>query len=163
MNCNYTIDKINEIEFETTEISEFAEFEGSVSLRLTQSEIMNMPDETKDISALRTRLATLFHQKLEGSYVKVEVNCDIKPNTFQKVLRKDNGRNVTYKFLAKFCIGACVGVDEAKKLFALMGYLLNEKSRYDYILLCELDKGADIADYDETLRKYGYPGIFSEE
>ena len=125
-------------DFESVEIPDlWADGQEKRSFRLTGAQMAAMPSEKKDIGVLRCRLAELFDTHF-SSYAQLESMCDIKPDTFQKVLRFKNGRNVTYQLLAKFCVGAQLSEGEAKELFALMGHDLRENSRYDYILLCEL-------------------------
>ena len=157
------IDKINEIEFETIEMADFFAAEGSnSSYRLTKSNISAMPDETKDIVRLRMRIGEIFKREMDGNYAQLEVKCDIKRDTFQKVQRSKNGRNVTYNFLAKFCIGTQLSVEEAKELFLLMGHELSERNRCDYILLCELENGGDLMDYNDDMIEYGYGSVISK-
>ena len=106
--------------------------------RLTQSDINDMPNLTEDLTALRMRLSTLYHENFK-SYAEFELKCNIKPNTFQKALKFRNGRNVTYIMLSKFCIGARLSVREAKELFLYTGYELNPRNRNDYIFVDFLD------------------------
>ena len=162
MNYNYKIEDVVNYKFESFDKKEFEEKKENFSGRITAEELANMPDDKKDLTILRCRISALFHQKFNGNYIMVQALCDIKENTFRRVLRMQKSRNITYTFLAKFCVGATLNVDEAKELFELMGHNLSEKNRYDYILLCELKKGCDIAEYDKDLRAFGYEGIFDE-
>ncbi len=162
MNYKYDLNELDTLTFVNNDEIEFDNtVEDSVG-RLTDEEISNMPDEKRDVSALRCSISSLFHEKFKGNYALVETECDIKENTFRRVLRQKNSRNVTYVFLAKFCVGAKVGIEKAKELFQLMGHELSETNRYDYILLCELKKECDITEYDDDLKKYGFSGVFSE-
>ena len=148
--------------FESVEIPDlWADGQEERSFRLTGAQMAAMPTETKDIGTLRRRLAELFYTHF-SNYAQLESMCDIKPDTFQKVLRFKNGRNVTYQLLAKFCVGAQLSEGEAKELFNLMGHDLREQNRYDYILLCELRNHCDICEYDEDLQSFGYSSIFSK-
>ena len=154
-------DEIRRLDFEITEMPEFGDAkDGNGIYRLTQSDRAGMP-VGEDIVRLRTRLGVLFHEKLQGDYAKLEVNCDIKRDTFRRVQGSNNKRNATYEFLAKFCLGAKLSVEEAKELFLLRGYTLNEQNRYDYLLLCELKNGGDIVDYNDDLIEFGYKGVIS--
>lgn len=156
-------DKVKKLKFETTEMPDFFASEGAnSSYRLTKSNIAAMPDETKDIVRLRMRIGELFYREMDGSYAQLEVKCDIKRDTFQKVQRSKNGRNVTYNFLAKFCIGAQLSVEEAKELFLLMGHELSERNCCDYILLCELENSGDLMDYNDDMIEYGYGSVISK-
>ena len=157
------LNKIRKMDFEKVEVSEFfSENETNSSYRLTDKNISAMPNETTDITLLRVRLSDLFHERVQN-YTQLELNCDIKRDSFQKALRCKNGRNIKYKFLAKFCIGAKLSVEETKELFLLMGHELSERSRYDYILLCEIENGGSIEDYNQDLIDFGYESIFSKD
>ena len=130
--------------------------------RLSNSDIASMPEKTEDSSELRRKLALLFHERLHENYDQLEAKCDIKRDTFQKMLRHKNGRSITYPMLAKFCIGACLSKAEAEELFQLTGHPLNEKVPCDYILLCTLKNRDDINDFDLDLQKYGYDSVLSK-
>ena len=159
----YDINKIADMTFESNEIPQFFDDDYAFAGRLTAQDIANMPDETKDIGKLKRCLSEIFNIKLNNNYAKLEADCDIKRDTFQKVLRAKNGRNITYTLLAKFCVGAKLSEQEARELFLLMGHELNnQKYRCDYILICELKNGCDILEFDADLKKYGIPGILSE-
>ena len=129
--------------------------------RLTDKDLAGMPDDTKDLDALRVRLFDLFHEKL-GGYAQLEVRCDIKRDTFQKMLRFSNGRNVKYTNLAKFSIGAGLSVEDARELFLLMGHELSERNRCDYILLHELCNHGTLEDYDADMIQFGYGSVISK-
>ena len=129
--------------------------------RLTDKDLAGMPDDTKDLDALRVRLFDLFREKL-GGYSQLEVRCDIKRDTFQKMLRFSNGRNVKYANLAKFSIGAGLTVEEASELFLLMGHELSERNRCDYILLHELRNHGTLEDYDADMIHFGYGSVISK-
>ena len=120
-----------------------------------------MPDDTKDLDALKVRLYDLLKEKL-GGYAQLEVNCDIKTDTFQKMLRFKNGRNINYTVLAKFSIGAGLTVGEASELFLLMGHELSERNRCDYILLHELRSHGTLEDYDADMIRFGYGSVISK-
>ena len=159
----YDINKITELAFKSNEIPQFFDEDYAFAGRLTAQDIANMPDETKDIGKLKRRLSEIFNIKLKNNYAKLETDCDIKRDTFQKVLRAKNGRNITYTLLAKFCVGAKLSVQDARELFSLMGHELNDKKyRWDYILICELNNGCDILEFDADLKKLNLPGILSE-
>lgn len=129
--------------------------------RLTDHDLACMPDDTKDLDTLRLRLYDLFHEKL-GGYAQLEVKCDIKRDTFQKMLRFSNGRNIKYMNLAKFCIGAALTAEEASELFLLMGHELSERNRCDYILLQELRNHGTLEDYDADMIQFGYGSVISK-
>ncbi len=160
MNFEYNIDLIDTLEFETTE--EYVQPENNIrsSYFLTDADISDMPDDTRDIDTLRIRLSEYF-ERFKNGYSELEIKCDIKRDTFQRVLKFKNGINITYQLLAKFCIGAQLSVEETIELFELNGIFLNKKSRYDYLLLCEINRKGTIDDYDNDLKKYGYKSILS--
>ena len=158
----YDINKIADMTFESNEIPQFFDDDYAFAGRLTAQDIANMPDETKDIGKLKRRLSEIFNIKLNNNYAKLEADCDIKRDTFQKVLRAKNGRNITYKLLAKFCVGVRLSEQEARELFLLMGHELSNKNRWDYVLICELNNGGDLLEFDEDLKKCKLPGILSE-
>ncbi len=131
------------------------------SFRLSSEQIAAMPRD-KNVDALRMRLSELFATRLDGYYSKLEARCDIKRDTFQKMLKFSNGRNITYLQLAKFCIGAGLSVQEAKELFGYMGHELSKRIRPDYILLCELTVGGTIDEYGEEMAQYCQINVFSK-
>jgi hypothetical protein len=131
------------------------------SHRLTDQDLAEMPDDTKDLDTLKVRLYDLLHEKL-GGYGKLELLCDIKRDTFQKTIRFKGGRNINYVFLAKFSIGAKLSEAEARELFLLMGHELSERSRCDYLLLRELRNGGTLEDYDSDMVRYGYGTVLSK-
>ena len=49
--------------------------EAQHSHRLTERDLAGMPDDTKDLDALKVHLYDLFREKL-GEYAKLEVKCD---------------------------------------------------------------------------------------
>jgi len=158
----YEISLIEGIEFESIEpLAVSLSSTEDTSFRLTAKEQGVLPPKP-DIVLLRIRLSEFFHTKLLHDYNRLEVECDIKRDTFHRFLKFRNGKNITYVQLAKFSVGARLSVDEARELFVLMGQPLNERNRYDYILLCELNHGSSIAEYDDDLHQYGYPSIFSK-
>jgi hypothetical protein len=147
--------------FDSVEMPDLWADEAQYSHRLTDRDLAGMPDDTKDLDALKVRLYDLLQEKL-GGYAKLEVNCDIKTDTFQKVIRFKNGRNVTYTFLAKFSIGAGLTEEEARELFLLLGHDLNERNRCDYILLHELRNRGSLEDYDADMIQFGYGSVISK-
>lgn len=160
----YDISTIQERSFIEMDMPDFFSEKGCLCAgRLTAQDMANMPDITKDIGTLRRRLSELFALRLNSNYSRLEAECDIKRNTFQKMLRNGNGRNITYPMLAKFCVGAQLSMSEAIDLFLMMGYELSENNRYDYILLCELKNGGDIVEFDKDLKENGCSGILSVE
>ena len=147
--------------FDSWDIPDLWNDNGKTSCRLSQKDMAGMPDDTKNLDALKVRLYDLLHEKL-GGYSKLELYCDIKPDTFQKYIRFKNGRGISYTFLAKFCIGAKLTEQEARELFSLMGHILNERNRCDYILLCELNNHGTLEDYDEDMIQFGYGSVISK-
>ena len=131
------------------------------SHRLTEKDLSGMPDDTKDLDALKVRLYDLFKEKL-GVYAKLESECDIKTDTFQKMLRFKNGRNINYTVLAKFSIGAGLSEEECCELFSLLGHELSERNRCDYILLHELRNHGTLEDYDADMVRFGYGSVISK-
>ena len=150
--------------FSNLEAPEFSwEDMRDAAYRLTDRDLRGMPPHQLDISALRIQMGNLFGEKLGYSYARLESLCDIKQDTFQKVLKQRNGRNVTPALLSKFAVGAGLSFEEAAELFRLMDRPLNPKeNRYDYILKCELDNKSNILEFDEDLRSHGYDGILSK-
>ena len=132
---------------------DFWEQAENVSGRMSREMAEALPDDM-DIDELRYRLSELFFSKFKNNYSMLEACCDIKRNTFQKVLKAKNGRNVTYILLAKFCVGAGLSVSEAKELFSLMGHELSDTSRRDVILCNILNTHQDIVEFDKDLQQY---------
>jgi hypothetical protein len=153
--------KIDDNLFDSVGMPDLWADEAIHSHRLTDRDLAGIPDDTKDLDALKVRLYDLLQEKL-GGYTKLEVKCDIKTDTFQKVIRFKNGRNVTYTFLAKFSIGAELTEEEARELFLLMGHELNERNRCDYILLHELRNHGTLEDYDADMIQFGYGSVISK-
>jgi hypothetical protein len=158
----YDISKINEMDFDT---EEFVEFEDRVkvksSYKLTSDNIRKMP--SKDMDDLRCKLVELFYEKLGNDYNELLIRCDIKSNTFQKMINFKGKNNITYKNLAKFAIGASLSLDETIELFALRGFSLYERNKSDYILICEIVNKGNLIDYDEDMKKYCNKSIISGE
>lgn len=150
-----------QIRFDSTDMPDLWADDAVYSHRLTDRDLADMPDDTKDLDALKVRLYDLFHEKL-GGYAQLEVKCDIKRDTFQKMLRFSNGRNIKYMYLAKFSIGARLTEEEARELFLLMGHDLNERNRCDYILLHELRNHGSLEDYDADMIQFGYGSVISK-
>lgn len=161
-NIIYNLQQIDTIKFESTEMTDFFADTQKGAYRLTVADIAGMPKDTLDIDGLRKKLSDFFVQRLNCNYNMLEARCDIKRDTFQKVLRFKNGRSITYELLAKFCVGVGVSQEEAKELFAMMGHNLSPLNRADYILLCELNNHGDIVEFDEDLRCFGYKSILSK-
>lgn len=155
------INKISTMTFDNVDEPKIEENNMKSSYRLTDEDIAGMPDDTRDIDTLRCLLAEYF-ERFENGYNELEWKCDIKRDTFQRVLKHKNGINITYTLLAKFCLGAGLAEDETVELFALNGHILNEKSQYDYIFLCEIRNKGSVEDFDEDLRKKGYKSILSD-
>ena len=139
----------------------WAEPQEHSAFRLSADAIAAMPRD-KDVVALRMRLSELFVTRLDEEYSQLEVRCDIKRDTFQKMLRSSNGRNITYLQLAKFCVGVGLSVQEAKELFMFMGHELSKRIRPDYILLCELTAGGTIDEYGEEMEEHCHINVFSK-
>ena len=164
MRKDYDLTKISEMVFESLEPVDLWAQSEKPSYMLTPAELAGMPESPgKQIERLRVRLAGYFAEKFDCNYSTLQIECDLKPDTFQKVLRFRNGRNVTYPFLAKFCVGAGLTVEEAEELFLLMGHQLTEKNLSDYILMCVLSKHDDIMEYDADMRAQGLKGILSDD
>lgn len=158
--ATFDIKLIDSLSFEIIGEPEFVVDNGlKSSFKLTDADITGMPDDTRDIDTLRCLLSDYF-ERFSG-YAELEWKCDIKRDTFQRVLKHKNGINITYTLLAKFCVGAGLTEDETKELFELNGIILNPKSRYDYILLCEVGGKGTIEDYNNALEKYNYKGVLS--
>ena len=162
MTIPYSLDRIDSMVFESDEPVDLWQNDAESAYMLTADEIVGMPDDgVRQITELRMRLSELFETKFNASYAQLESACGIGHSSFQKVLRVRNGRNITYNLLAKFCVGARLSVEDARELFLMMGYVLNDKNRSDYILMCELQKHCSIEEYDKDLRAYGLDGILS--
>ena len=157
--------EINNNSFENVQMPDFWSDDAVHAHRLTDQDLADMPDDTKDLDALKVRLYDLLHNKL-GGYAQLEANCDIKSDTFQKLIRfstnQKSKRNINYTMLAKFCIGAKLSEAEATELFSLMGHTLSERNRCDYILLHELRNHGDLLDYDADMVRFGYDSVISK-
>ena len=157
--------KIDDKIFESMDMPDLWADEAQHSHRLTDRDLAEMPDDTKDLDALKVRLYDLLHNRL-GGYDKLEIYCDINRNTFQKAIRfSDNQkskRNINYILLAKFSIGARLTEAETVELFSFMGHDLSEKNRCDYILLHELRNGGTLEDYDADMIRFGYGSVISK-
>lgn len=154
--ANFDLNQINLLHFDSTDMPDFsAQLHIGSSFRLSADDECKMPEETKNIEDLRIKLSELFGEKFE-SYAQLEAKCDIKRDTFQRVLKFKNGKSVTYQLLSKFCVGAGLTIQTAVELFALMGHNLSSQNRCDYILLCELKNRCNISEYDNDMQKYGY-------
>ena len=159
---NYNIGKINEMDFDTEYIVEFEDrVKIKSSYKLTANNISKMP--SRDMDDLRCKLVEHFYEKLNNNYDELLIRCDIKSNTFQKILNFKGKTNITYKILAKFAIGAGLTLKETKELFALRGFSLYERNKSDYILMCEIVNKGNLIDYDEDMRKYCKKSIISGE
>lgn len=152
--CKYQKDRIPHLQFDTLEPPDFSVLvRPKTSFFITPEQKEALP-AGKDINALRRDLSLLFTEKLSNKYPQLEARCDINRDTFQKVLRFKNGRNITYKLLAKFCVGARLSEAQTRKLFEYMDYHLTDKNLADYILLCNLHNGCTIDEYLADLQKY---------
>lgn len=149
--------------FISNEIPEFPQENDTVtSYYMTEEEIRKIPKDTQNIDILRIKLSEYYSRNFK-SYAEFENQCDIKRNTFQKMLKFKNGRNVTYVMLAKFAIGAELSFSEANELFTLMGRPLDyENYQFDYILKCNLEKKCDIAEFGKDVKEYCNRNIFTE-
>lgn len=164
MKTKHSITDIKTMTFDSTDMPELsAKDSHSASYRMTAAQLAGMPKDNRDIAALRRRISELFNEKLNNNYAKLESNCDIKRDTFQKMLKFRNGRNITYTQLAKFCVGAKISETESRELFSLMGYELNGRNLCDYVLICELQTGSDISDYDKDMIEHYGKSILSQE
>lgn len=99
---------------------------------------------------------------MNQNYAMLENQCDIKKDTFQKIVRERNGRGISRTMLAKFVVGAKVDMDTADQMFLNFGESLDARNRFDYILMCALRDKDDIDVFNNDLMKYGYPSIFSK-
>ena len=161
MNNRYTFQlaNIGELTFTSTDIPDFSNISTNNSaFRLTSADLDGMPEDTVDLNALRRKLSEILHDRFHDNITLIETDCDIKRDTFQRVLR--GKRNPTYDFLSKLCVGAKLSMDEAYELFLLIGYELSCNIKPDYILMCELNNGCDICEYDADMRKYCNKSIF---
>lgn len=135
---------------------------GRVSYRMNAADRSRMPaGGSEQMDELRDRLYALFIEKLGADYKRLELECDIKRNTFQKMVRRSSGKNIVYTPLAKFVVGAKIDVEEATRLFDMIDHHLSEKSRYDYILLCNLRNKGSVEEYNDDLVEFGYKSIYS--
>lgn len=151
------------IKFISSEIPEFPqENNKATSYYMTEEEIRKIPKDTQNVDILRIKLSEYYRRSFK-SYAEFESKCDIKRDTFQKMLKLKNGRNVTYVMLAKFAIGAELSVSEANELFTLMGRTLDyEHYQFDYILKCNLEKKCDIIEFGKDVKEYCNRNIFTE-
>ena len=133
----------------------------SSSYELTPDQVKGLPKNDEDISELRNMLADIFAEKLNESYAKLERKCDIGEESFRKYIRHSTGRVIPAEALAKFCVGTGVSPDDAKLMFELSGRKLSERRKFDYILLCTLENGDDLIEFDRNLVLYEKRGIIS--
>jgi len=154
--AKYNLDKIKTMIFESEDIPCFEPaIKKRSACRLTDANIAAMPGtKEEDIKTLRKKISNLFYERINGNFDKLEAFCDIKKNTYQKMMREQSGRNITYKQLAKFCIGLKISIGLTKELFDLMGHTLSETNRADFILLCEIANKGSINDYRDNMLKY---------
>ena len=159
----YVIENINGMTFESEDIIEFAERENNIkgAYKLTEKDLRKMPSGYFD--DLRCKLSEYFCDKLNGDYNELLIRCDLKANTFQKILNFKGKNNITYKTLAKFAIGLGLTLEETKELFALRGFALNEKNKADYILICEIVNKGNLIDYADDMKEYCKQNIISDE
>ena len=135
-------------------------------LKYVIENINGMTFESEDIiefEDLRCKLSEYFCDKLNGDYNELLIRCDLKANTFQKILNFKGKNNITYKTLAKFAIGLGLTLEETKELFALRGFGLNEKNKADYILICEIVNKGNLIDYADDMKEYCKQNIISDE
>ena len=163
-NMKYSLDKIENMIFESEDMPCFEVKEKVKSAyRLTDANIAAMPGtKENNINELRKKISNLFYERINGNFDKLEAFCDIKKNTYQKMMRTQSGRNITYKQLAKFCIGLKLSLGTTKELFELMGHKLSEGNRPDFILLCEIANKGSINDYRDDMLKYCSKDILSD-
>lgn len=163
-NIKYNLNNIKNMKFKSEDIPNLHVKEKIKSAcRLTDENIAVMPGTTEDnIKILRKKISNLFYERINGNFDKLEAFCDIKKNTYQKMMREQNGRNITYKQLAKFCIGLKISIGVTKELFDLMGHTLCETNRPDFILLCEIANKGSINDYRDSMLKYCAKNILSD-
>ena len=153
----YDINLINSMIFDKEQDEEY-----SSSYELTENQVKNLPRNDEDLSELRNMLADIFAEKLSESYAQLESKCDISADSFRKYIRHITGRVIPAEALAKFCVGAGVSPDDAKLMFELSGRKLSERRKFDYILLCALENGEDLIEFDRNLVTYGEKGIISD-
>ncbi len=155
------LNEIKNMKFENNEIPVFISEPVIADYFLTKGDIVNMPDNKTDIPKLKVELSDIFQEVL-NNYAQLESKCDIKRDTFQKMLKHKNGRNITYRMLARFVVGCGLSPARAEGLFAMAGLPLDpERNRYDYVLLCELNNGCDLTEFDKDLIELGCPSILS--
>lgn len=159
------IDKkqITEIKFESIDIIETSTYiPPKASYRVSRKDAADIPRTDEEAKReLRIMLTTLFALNLNQNYAQLESRCDIKPDTFQKIIRKRNPKGISRTMLAKFVVGAKVDIKTADTLFLYLGHGLDDRNRFDYILMCALRDKDDIEIFNDDLMKYGYPSIFS--
>ena len=128
-------------------------------VRVTTAEVRGIPTDTEKSITLRKRLSTLYHEKAEGSYIKLEVKTQIKQNTFQKWM--NGSRNVSRKELAKFAVGLALDMEIVDELFRMIGHSLDyENNRFDFIVACAIRDKDDIEQFGNDVEKYCGISIF---
>ena len=131
---------------------------------LTPAQEKGLPSGNEDYSELKGRLAYYFEERLEGAYNMVEACCDIGREAFSKYIRPSSNRLIPAVALAKFCVGARLSPEIAEKLFSLSGRCLRPLYvPFDFILMCELENGGDLWDFERDLVSHGLPGVLSDE
>jgi hypothetical protein len=125
----------------------------SDSYRVTDAEMMNIPSDDENNTKSRQIIAMLFHEKTNGSYIKLEALTQIKQDTFRRWLKGTRiGSRIS---LAKFTVGLGVDIGIAEELFRLSGHPLDcENNRLDFITACAIRDKDDIEQFGNDIKKY---------
>jgi hypothetical protein len=127
--------------------------------RVSGADMRKMPTDNEKTITLRKKVQSLFFDKIEGSYAKLEYLAQIKQNTFQKWM--NGSRNISRKELAKFVVGLSVDIELADELFVLYGHALNcDNNRFDCVVANAIKDKDDIAQFGEDVETYCNMSLF---
>ena len=126
--------------------------------RVSRADMLSISEDDEKYIKLRQKLASLFHEKADGSYGKLEADTYIRQNTMQTWL--SGKRKANRISLALFVVGLRVDYETANNLFSLQSHPLNNNNRFDYILICALRDGDDIEQFGNDVMEYCKVDIF---
>ena len=126
--------------------------------RVSKADMLSISEDDEKHIKLRQKLASLFHEKADGSYSKLEADTYIRQNTMQTWL--SGKRKAGREKLALFVIGLKVDLETADELFSLQSHPLNMNNRFDYIVACALKDGDDKEQFGDDIMGYCNIDIF---
>lgn len=116
-----------------------------------------LPTTTRQdrIKELKGRFSQIWWEKFGGDGVRLSRECGIAQDTFYRLTKRMEGRNIKRHHVLRLSIGARLTEAEARELLDMLGEPLDEEhSRLDYIFLCNLRHGSPIEELEHDLRKY---------